>query len=64
MNANLKIVDESVETRQKVYYVERINSKIPWPPNADLAIFVSKGKHKKYKVLEIGDNNIKVVMIK
>jgi hypothetical protein len=62
--SNLKIDDESSDTKQKVYYVSRINPKIPWPTNSTLAVFVSNGNFKKYKILEIGDPNVKVVMIK
>lgn len=61
---NLKIDDESSDTNQKVFYVSRINQKIPWPTNSELAIFVSKGKFRKFKILSIGDDNVKVVMIK
>jgi hypothetical protein len=62
--SNLKIDDESSDTKQKVYYVSRINPKLPWPTNSTLAVFVSNGNFKKYKILEIGDPNVKVVMIK
>jgi hypothetical protein len=62
--SNLRIDDETTDTKQKVFYVSRINPKLPWPNNSSLAIFVSKGKFKKFKVLEIGDKNVKVVMIK
>jgi hypothetical protein len=62
--SNLKIDDESSDTKQKVYYVSRINPKLPWPTNSTIAVFVSNGNFKKYKILEIGDPNVKVVMIK
>lgn len=62
--SNLKIDDESSDTKQKVYYVSRINPKLPWPTNSALAVFVSGGKFKKFKILTIGDDNVKVVMIK
>lgn len=62
--SNLRIDDETTETRQKVYYVSRINPKLPWPTNSTLAMFVSGGKHKKYKILSIGDDNVKVVVVK
>lgn len=62
--SNLKIDDESSDTKQKVYYVSRINPKIPWPNNSTLAIFVSGGKFKKFRILTIGDDNVKIVMIK
>jgi len=62
--SNLKIDDESSDTKQKVYYVSRINPKLPWPTNSAIAVFVSSGNFKKYKILEIGDPNVKVVMIK
>lgn len=62
--SNLKIVDETFETKQKVYYVERINPKLPWPANATIADFVSGGKYKKFRILTIGDPNLKVVQVK
>jgi len=61
---NLQIDDESSDTKQKMFYVSRINPKIPWPTNSALAMFASGGKFKKFKILTIGDNNVKVVMIK
>jgi hypothetical protein len=63
-NYNLKIDDESSDTKQNVFYVSRINPKIPWPTNSTLAMFASGGKFKKFKILTIGDDNVKVVMIK
>ena len=62
--SNLKIDDETTDTKEKVYYVSRINQKLPWPSNSTLAIFVSNGQYKKYKILSIGDDNVKVVVIK
>lgn len=62
--SNLKIDDETIDANQKVYYVSRINQKLSWPSNSELAIFVSNGKYKKYKILSIGDDNVKVVVIK
>lgn len=62
--SNLRIDDETTDTDQKVYYVSRINQKLPWPTNSTLAVFVSNGKYKKYKILSIGDDNVKVVVIK
>lgn len=63
--SNLRIDDETTDTKQKVFYVSRINPKLPWPSNSNLAVFVSKGKNfKKFKILEIGDSNVKIVMIK
>jgi len=61
---NLKIDDESSDTKKKVFYVSRINPKIPWPTNSALAMFASGGEFKKFKILTIGDDNVKVVMIK
>lgn len=63
-SSNLRIDDETTDTKQKVYYVSRINSKLPWPANSMLASFVSGGNWKKYKILSIGDDNVKVVVIK
>jgi hypothetical protein len=62
--SNLQIDDETIDTDEKVYYVSRINPKLSWPTNSSIAIFVSKGKFKKYKILSIGDDNVKVVVIK
>lgn len=62
--SNLRIDDETVDTKQKVYYVSRINPRLPWPNNVDLAMFVSGGKFRKYKILSMGDNDVKVVMVK
>lgn len=62
--SNLQIDDQTIDKNQSVYYVSRINPKIPWPTNSTLAIFVSKGNYKKYKILSIGDDNVKVVVIK
>lgn len=61
---NLMIDEESSDRESKVFYVSRINSKIPWPTNATIAGFVSDGKYKKFKILEIGDPNVKIVKIK
>lgn len=62
--SNLQIDDQTIDKNQSVYYVSRINPRIPWPANSTLAIFVSQGKFKKYKILSIGDDNVKVVVIK
>lgn len=61
---NIKIDDENKEKKDQVYYISRINEKFPWPANANLAQFVSKGQYKKYKILSIGSNNVKVVVIR
>lgn len=62
---NLKVIDSYFDNGEKVYYISRINERLSWPPNATLAVFVNEDKKlKKYKVLEVGDNNIKVVVIK
>lgn len=62
--SNLKIIDETTETRQKVYYVSRINERLPWPSNATIVEFVTGGKYKKFRILSIGDPNVKVVQVK
>lgn len=65
MNAsNLRIDDESTDTKEKVYYVSRINPKLSWPTNSTIALFVSGGKFQKYKILSIGDDDVKVVVLK
>ena len=64
-DSNLRIDDETTDAKQKVFYVSRVNPKLPWPSNSNLAVFVSNGKNfKKFRILEIGDKNVKVVMIK
>lgn len=62
--SNLVIDEESSDRESKVFYVSRINPRLPWPTNSSLAIFVSEGKFNRYKVLDIGDPNVKVVKIK
>jgi len=62
--SNLEIIDETTDTRQKVYYVSRVNQRLPWPSNAAIAEFVSGGNYKKFRILSIGDPNVKVVQIK
>lgn len=62
--SNLKIIDETIETRQKVYYVSRINPKLPWPSNTTIVEFLTGGNHKKFRFLTIGDPNVKVVQVK
>jgi len=65
MNTNNLMIDEESSDRElKVFYVSKINPKMPWPTNATIASFVSDGKYKKFKILEIGDPNVKVVKIK
>lgn len=61
---NLAIDEECSDRGERVFYVSRINPKLPWPTNASLADFVSDGKFKKFKVMEIGDPNVKVVKIR
>jgi len=63
-SSNLVVIDETTETKQKVYYVSKINPKLPWPSNATIVDFVSGGKYKKFRILSIGDPNIKVVQVK
>jgi hypothetical protein len=62
--SNIVIDEESSDRELKVFYVSRINTRIPWPNNSDLALFVSEGKYKRFKILEIGDPNIKIVKVK
>lgn len=65
MNKNLEIIDFSEDDENEVYYISRINEKLPWPANGNIAAFVMKGNvMKKYKILSIGDDNVKVVSIK
>lgn len=61
---NLVIDEESSDRDAKVFYVSRANPRIPWPTNASMADFVSDGKYKRFKILEIGDPNVKVVKIR
>lgn len=66
MNAysNLIIDEESSDKESKVFYVSRLNPKLPWPTNSTLATFVSGGDFKRFKILEIGDPNVKIVKFK
>lgn len=62
---NNLVVDEELSDRDsKVFYVSRINERLPWPTNSAIAVFVSDGDFKKYKILEIGDPNVKVVKVR
>ena len=69
MNDNLKVVDSSKDEETFVYYVSRINKKIPWPSNSNVAVFALKNEAnrdeliKHYRMLTIGDNNVKVVAV-
>lgn len=62
---NLQVIDFSEDNENEVYYVSRINEKLPWTANGNIAAFVMKGNAmRKYKILSIGDDNVKVVSIK
>lgn len=61
---NLVIDEESSDMDSKIFYISKINPKLPWPSNVALADFVSGNKYKKFKILDIGDPNVKVVKIK
>jgi len=69
MNDNLEVVDYSKDEETFVYYVSRINKKIPWPSNSNVAVFALKNEAnrdeliKHYRMLTIGDNNVKVVAV-
>jgi hypothetical protein len=63
-NSNLIIDEEASDKEARVFYVSRMNTKMPWPTNASIAQFVSDGNFKKFKILEIGDPNIKIVKLK
>jgi hypothetical protein len=62
--SNLVIDEECSDRNERVFYVSRINPKLPWPTNASLAEFVSEGDFKKFKILEIGDPNVKIVRLR
>ena len=62
--SNLVVTDETTDTKDKVYYVSRLNPKLPWPSNATIVDFVTGGKYKKFRILSIGDPNLKLVQIK
>lgn len=62
---NLKIADFYEDNECETYYITRVNEKLPWPTNSSLAMFVMKGTTlKKYKILSIGDESTRVVVIK
>jgi hypothetical protein len=63
--SNFRIDDDSSDTKKRVFYISRINPKFSWPSNSALAVFASQGKKfKKFRILSIGDDNVKVVMLK
>lgn len=62
--SNLVVTDETTDTKDKVYYVSKINPKLPWPSNATIVDFVTGGNYKKFRILSIGDPNVKLVQIK
>ena len=69
MNDNLEIVDSSKDRETFVYYVSRINKKIPWPINSNIAVFALKDEPTKseligrFRMLTIGDDNVKIVSV-
>lgn len=59
---NLKVVDFYEDNESETYHIERINNRLPWPNNSDLAVFVMKGtKLRKYKILSTGYDRIVVI---
>lgn len=70
MNNNLELIDKSKDDETVVYYISRINKKIPWPSNSNVVEFAIKDEPNKseliknYKILSIGDSNVKVIAIK
>jgi len=61
---NLAIDYDSSDTDRGLFYVLRKDVSIPWPSNSTLAIFVSRGKFTKFKILTTGEDNLKIVKIK
>lgn len=63
--SNIQIDEESVDGNERTYYLSRINPKMPWPANGNLAAFASQGrKYKKYKILTDGSINVKIIVTK
>lgn len=61
---NLKIVEFYEDEESETYHIERINNKLPWPSNSNVAVFVMKGKKlEKYKILSTGRDD-RIVVIK
>ena len=61
---NLKVVEFYEDEENETYHIERINNKLSWPSNSNVAVFVMKGKKlEKYKILSTGRDE-KVVVIK
>jgi len=69
MNDNLEVVDSSKDKETFVYYVSRINKKIPWPSNSNVAVFALRNEPnrdqliKRFRMLTIGDSNVKIVAV-
>lgn len=64
-HSNFKIDKENSDFKKRIFYILKTNEKASWPSNSALAVFASQGKSfKKFKILLVGDNNIKVVMLK
>ena len=69
MNDNLEVVDSSKDEETFVYYVSRINKKIPWPSNSNVAVFALRNEPnrdqliKRFRMLTIGDSNVKIVAV-
>lgn len=69
MNDNLEVIDSSKDKETFVYYVSRINKKIPWPSNSNVAVFALKNEPnkneliKRFRMLNIGDSNVKIVAV-
>lgn len=63
--SNIRIDEESVDGNERTYYLSRINPKMSWPANGNLAAFVSKGrKYRKYKTLTAGSDDVKIIVTK
>lgn len=65
-HSNLKLDEmyEDTDENETTFYVSRINPKISWPSNSEVATFVMNGKFRKYRMLTTGDKNVKVVVLK
>lgn len=62
---NIKVTEFYEDDETETYHMERINERLPWPNNSDLAVFVMKGtKLRKYKILSTGIKDRIVVLKK
>jgi len=63
--SKFKIDKENSDYKKRIFYINKTDDKSSWPSNSALAVFAANGnKFKKFKVLTVGNNDTKVVMLK